>query len=53
MCISLYALQMWDLYSRERIDTKADIWVRANTRAIVEALPVSCGVKTHVNIVQG
>lgn len=23
-----FTVQMWDLYSRDRIDTKADIWVR-------------------------
>ena len=26
-------VQMWDLYSREKIDIKADIWVRASASA--------------------
>ena len=39
----ILCLQMWDLYSREKIDIKADIWVRASASALEQhAQTCSC-----------
>ena len=42
--LTWFLLQMYDLYMRERIDTKADIWVRTDAASV--AL-----VQYHVNMV--
>lgn len=39
--------QMWDLYQRQRIDTKADIWVRAPACTVTRQAGGCLGARVH------